>query len=277
MPQLTVKRRRRDRLPGGGGLAGAGPCAGAVHTRVATELLHVASPASRARVGGPQSAGAGSPRLRRLAARSARDLRTPCRGSRTLPPRGRARPGRAGGPRHRRLDRPALGVRSPGRRRRPGDHQHGILSRPRVDRDRQDDANPDPGRGARGQPLPRRRSPRCSRRPPARSTSAALDEYWKAFSTAGGRRGMLELYRSFDLDELKPYARQARGARGAHADPVGSAGRVPPARLRLAFRGADSRRRSSCCSRASAISSSRTSRSAAPGDRLLRRGHERGP
>jgi haloalkane dehalogenase len=33
----------------------------------------------------------------------------------------------------------------------------------------------------------------------------ALDEYWKAFSTAGGRRGMLELYRSFDLDELEPY------------------------------------------------------------------------
>jgi haloalkane dehalogenase len=33
----------------------------------------------------------------------------------------------------------------------------------------------------------------------------ALDEYWKAFSTAEGRRGMLELYRSFELDELKPY------------------------------------------------------------------------
>jgi haloalkane dehalogenase len=36
----------------------------------------------------------------------------------------------------------------------------------------------------------------------------ALDEYWKAFSTAENRRGMLELYRSFDLDELEPY--QAR-------------------------------------------------------------------
>jgi haloalkane dehalogenase len=33
----------------------------------------------------------------------------------------------------------------------------------------------------------------------------ALDEYWKAFATAGGRSGMLELYRSFDLDELEPY------------------------------------------------------------------------
>jgi len=33
----------------------------------------------------------------------------------------------------------------------------------------------------------------------------ALDQYWKAFATAGGRRGMLELYRSFDGDELKPY------------------------------------------------------------------------
>jgi len=36
----------------------------------------------------------------------------------------------------------------------------------------------------------------------------ALDQYWKAFSTLERRRGMLELYRSFDLDELKPY--QAR-------------------------------------------------------------------
>jgi haloalkane dehalogenase len=36
----------------------------------------------------------------------------------------------------------------------------------------------------------------------------ALDEYWKAFSTPENRRSMLELYRSFDLDELKPY--QAR-------------------------------------------------------------------
>ena len=36
----------------------------------------------------------------------------------------------------------------------------------------------------------------------------ALDEYWKSFTSAEGRRGMLELYRSFDLDELEPY--QAR-------------------------------------------------------------------
>jgi haloalkane dehalogenase len=33
----------------------------------------------------------------------------------------------------------------------------------------------------------------------------ALDEYWKAFRTPEGRRGMLELYRSVDLDELGPY------------------------------------------------------------------------
>jgi haloalkane dehalogenase len=33
----------------------------------------------------------------------------------------------------------------------------------------------------------------------------AVDEYFKPFSTAEGRRGMLELYRSFDLDELRPY------------------------------------------------------------------------
>lgn len=36
----------------------------------------------------------------------------------------------------------------------------------------------------------------------------ALDEYWKAFSTEGNRGGMLELYRSFDLDELEPYQRK---------------------------------------------------------------------
>ena len=36
----------------------------------------------------------------------------------------------------------------------------------------------------------------------------ALDEYWKAFTTADGRRGMLELYRSFELDELAPYERR---------------------------------------------------------------------
>jgi haloalkane dehalogenase len=35
----------------------------------------------------------------------------------------------------------------------------------------------------------------------------ALDEYWKAFTTAEGRRSMLELYRSFDPDELAPYER----------------------------------------------------------------------
>lgn len=33
----------------------------------------------------------------------------------------------------------------------------------------------------------------------------AVDEYWKAFSTPGNRRGMLELYRSFDVNELRPY------------------------------------------------------------------------
>lgn len=33
----------------------------------------------------------------------------------------------------------------------------------------------------------------------------AVDEYWKAFSTAENRRGMLELYRSADLEKLEPY------------------------------------------------------------------------
>jgi haloalkane dehalogenase len=33
----------------------------------------------------------------------------------------------------------------------------------------------------------------------------AVDEYWKAFATTESRRGMLDLYRSFDLDEIRPY------------------------------------------------------------------------
>ncbi len=36
----------------------------------------------------------------------------------------------------------------------------------------------------------------------------ALDEYWKAFCTEQGRRGMLELYRSFDPEELERYQRE---------------------------------------------------------------------
>jgi haloalkane dehalogenase len=34
---------------------------------------------------------------------------------------------------------------------------------------------------------------------------AAMDEYWKAFSTMERRRAMLALYRSFNPNELKPY------------------------------------------------------------------------
>jgi haloalkane dehalogenase len=34
---------------------------------------------------------------------------------------------------------------------------------------------------------------------------AAVDEYWKGFSTEEGRRGMLELYRSGDFEKLRPY------------------------------------------------------------------------
>ena len=92
----------------------------------------------------------------------------------------------------------------------------------------------------------------------------ALDEYWKAFSTPENRRGMLELYRSFDLDELKPY--QARLAALGVPTLVlwGQADEYLPRRLRLAVRNGDSRARSSCCSRAFATSCSRTSRSAAP-------------
>ena len=34
---------------------------------------------------------------------------------------------------------------------------------------------------------------------------AVIDEYWKGFATADGRRGMLDLYRSGDLEKLEPY------------------------------------------------------------------------
>ncbi len=48
----------------------------------------------------------------------------------------------------------------------------------------------------------------------------ALDEYWKAFSTAGGRRGMLELYRSFDL-RAQALPGNTGSIRSTHTDPVG--------------------------------------------------------
>ena len=64
----------------------------------------------------------------------------------------------------------------------------------------------------------------------------ALDEYWKMFSTAEGRRGMLELYRSFDLDELKPY----QGRLAALGVPAlilwGEQDEYLHGRLRVAFR-----------------------------------------
>jgi haloalkane dehalogenase len=39
----------------------------------------------------------------------------------------------------------------------------------------------------------------------------AADEYWKGFSTPLGRAGMLELYRSFELNELEPYQDKLAG------------------------------------------------------------------
>jgi haloalkane dehalogenase len=35
---------------------------------------------------------------------------------------------------------------------------------------------------------------------------AAVDEYWKAYTSEQRRRGMLELFRSGDLEKLEPYA-----------------------------------------------------------------------
>src|SRR4051795_5397413 len=42
----------------------------------------------------------------------------------------------------------------------------------------------------------------------ARISDDAVDEYWKAFTSAAGRQGMLELYRSGDFEKLRPYAGQ---------------------------------------------------------------------
>lgn len=39
----------------------------------------------------------------------------------------------------------------------------------------------------------------------------AIDEYWKAFATPASRRGMLELYRSFDPADMGPYERRLAG------------------------------------------------------------------
>jgi len=48
---------------------------------------------------------------------------------------------------------------------------------------------------------------------------------------------MLELYRSFDLDELEPYVGKLGELGCARADPLGPGRRLPPARVRAAFRG----------------------------------------
>ena len=37
-----------------------------------------------------------------------------------------------------------------------------------------------------------------------RIPDAAMDEYWKAFTSPAGRQGMLELYRSGDFEKLRP-------------------------------------------------------------------------
>ena len=255
-----AQARGRNRLPGGGGIARVGPFAGAVRARVATELIHVASPASRARFGRAQSAGAGSLRLRRLAARSAGDLRTPCRGSRTLPPRDRARPGRAGRPRHRRFDRPALGMRSPGRRRRPGDHQHGILSRLGWHEIAKTMRTPIQGE-ALVDSLSRDALATLLEEASSGIDERAVDEYWKSSPPRRPPRDAraLSLVRARRAQALPG---QARCTRGAHADPVGPAGRVHPAHFASRF-AREIPGSSSCCSKP-AISCSRTSRSAAP-------------
>ena len=41
-----------------------------------------------------------------------------------------------------------------------------------------------------------------------RLSAEAIDEYWKAFETPGGRMGILELYRSGDFEKLRPYEGQ---------------------------------------------------------------------
>jgi haloalkane dehalogenase len=38
-----------------------------------------------------------------------------------------------------------------------------------------------------------------------RLSERALDEYWKTFTTAEGRQGLLELFRSGDFEKLRPY------------------------------------------------------------------------
>ncbi len=41
-----------------------------------------------------------------------------------------------------------------------------------------------------------------------RLSAEAIDEYWKAFETPEGRKGILELYRSGDFEKLRPYEGQ---------------------------------------------------------------------
>ncbi len=167
MPGRPLKRppesHRREADASSAGVAAFAECWPA---RMSAELLHVASPASGARVGRPAgrwlpiSAGFGDsppdpPGTFERHVEAVERLRRA----------DRAGPGHPGCPRHRRLDRAAVGMRSPGRCRRPGDHQHGLLPRP-----------------SSGSRSPRRCEPRSRARP---SWTAYSRE---AFGTAAGER-----------------------------------------------------------------------------------------
>ena len=201
-------------------------------------------------------------RLRRHAAGSARDLRTSCRGRRELAPRGRARSRRAHRPRHRWVDRPSLGMRPPRGRVRAGDHEHGLLPRRRMGRDRGDDAHAAAGRGTGGQPLPRGlRHPAWADLGRVRRTLAR-----RVLEGVQERRGTPRDARALSLVRARRARALSRSGSPHSACPRSSSGarRTNSSRstMRRASR-ARSQAPSSCCSRAFATSSSRTSPSAA--------------
>ena len=63
----------------------------------------------------------------------------------------------------------------------------------------------------------------------------AIDEYWKAFTTRKAAAACSSSIARSSSTSSSP-TREARGARGAHADPLGPGGRIPPGRLRVPLR-----------------------------------------
>ena len=167
----------------------------------------------------------------------------------------------AGGPRLGRPDRPALGVRAPGRGVGGRRLRHRLLPRRALARDGRRAADARPGRGAGRRDDRARASRRCSASIStghhARRDAA---EYFKAFADEPRRRGQLELYRSGDFEKLAAYEGRLAALDVPFLALWGEHDAFAPVAGAAALRGRDPRRRGSRSSPAPGTSCSRTRR-----------------